>query len=110
VNAPCTTQAICAQRDLGQADGVSPTANTPAIDGWDRVRDALTELHAYVLILDGELERTETQLTHLGPAEPQAGELWALRRRRTDIAVQLELLSRVIVALRAATDPTGRRL
>jgi hypothetical protein len=78
--------------------------------GWDRVRDALTELHAYVLILDGELERTEARLAELGPAGVQTSELRALQQRRTDIAAQLELLSRVIVALRGTADPTGERL
>jgi hypothetical protein len=89
---------------------VPPPADISAIDGWDRVRDALTELHAYVLILDGELERTEARLVELRSFGSRTAELRALRRRRSDIAAQLELLGRVIIALRAAADPTGERL
>ena len=63
-----------------------------------------------MLVLDAELERTETRLAEPGPAGPQADELSALRRRRAEVAAQLELLSRVIIALRATADPTGERL
>ena len=45
-----------------------------------------------------------------GPAGPQAGELRVLRVRRGELAAQLELLSRVIIAVRAAADPSGERL
>ena len=98
------------ERRVGEANAVPPTTDRSAIDGWDRVCDALTELHAYVLILDAELERTEARLAELGPADPQAGELRRLRMRRTELAAQLELLSRVIIALRAAADPSGESL
>ena len=98
------------QRKIGEADVMPPAADRSAIDGWNRVCDALTELHAYVLILQGELERTEARLAELGPVGPQAGELHVLRKRRTEIAAQLELLSRVIIALRAAADPSGESL
>lgn len=63
-----------------------------------------------MLILDVELERTETRLAELDSTESQAGELRALRQRRTEIAAQLEVLSRVIISLRAAADPTGESL
>ncbi len=99
-----------AQGKVGEADVVPPTADRSAIDGWDRVCDALTELHAYVLILDGELLRTEARLAELSPTGAQAGELRTLRRRHTEIAAQLELLSRVIIALRATADPSGESL
>ncbi len=110
MNAACTTWAIRTRRNLGEAGGVSPTADKSAIDGWDRVRDALTELHTYVLILDVELERTETRLAELDSTKSPAGELRALRQRRSEIAAQLEVLSRVIISLRAAADPTGESL
>jgi hypothetical protein len=99
-----------AQRKIDEADVMPPTADRSAIDGWNRVCDALTELHAYVMILHGDLERTEARLAELGPAGPPAGELPVLRRRRTEIAAQLELLSRVIIALRATADPSGKSL
>ena len=98
------------QRRVGEAIVVPPTAHRLAIDGWDRVCDALTELHVYVLVLDAEMERTEARLVELGPAGPQAGELRVLRVRRGELAAQLELLSRVIIAVRAAADPSGERL
>lgn len=75
-----------------------------------RVRDALTELHAYVLILDGELQRVERHVATLAGASERTSELEELRRRRTVLAAQLDLLSRTIVALRAAADPAGRLL
>jgi hypothetical protein len=87
-----------------------PTADKSTIDGWDHVRDALTELHAYVLILNGELERTEARIAELGRTGASARDLGLLRARRTEIAAQLELLSRVIIALRAVVDPGGSSL
>jgi hypothetical protein len=85
---------------MAKAD-ISPGA------GRDRIRDALTELYAYTLVLDGELQRTETLVGDLNRPRSDAE---ALRRRRSDIAVQLELLRRTILALRTAADPAGRYL
>ena len=77
------------QRKIGEADVMPPAADRSAIDGWNRVCDALTELHAYVLILQGELERTEARLAEPGPAGPQVGELRMLWMRRSELAAQV---------------------
>jgi hypothetical protein len=75
-----------------------------------RIRDALTELHAYTLVLDAELRRTEDRLAELDRLGERACELSKLRGRRGELAAQLDLLDWTIGALRAATDPAGRYL
>jgi hypothetical protein len=87
----------------------------PASDIWasgrgTRIRDALTELHAYALTLDAELRRTQDRLEELGPAGDPSAELSSLRGRQAELTAQLDLLDRTIRALRAATDPAGRYL
>lgn len=86
---------------------VSKTATT---DVPATVRDALTELHAYALILEGERQRVERHLARLGGSSEQAGELDGLLRRRAEVAAQLDLLGSMILALRQAADPAGRLL
>jgi hypothetical protein len=87
----------------------------PVSDIWasgrgTRIRDALTELHAYALVLDAELHRTEDRLAKLDHDGCQSSELNDLRRRRTELAGQLDLLDWTISAVRSATDPAGRYL
>jgi hypothetical protein len=72
--------------------------------------DALTELHAYALVLDGERELTEHRIAELDRAGEHSDELRELMRRHAEITAQLELLSRTITALRVAMDPSGRYL
>jgi cell division protein FtsB len=79
-------------------------------DQGARVRDALTELHAYTLVLDGELQRTDQRVAELDRADDHSHEYQQLSRRRAEIAAQLELLSSTIRALRAQADPAGRYL
>jgi hypothetical protein len=74
------------------------------------MRDALTELHAYVLVLDGERQRIEDQLAELHCRRAPVHKLRTLRRRRGEIAAQLALLDRTIRALRMTADPTARYL
>jgi hypothetical protein len=76
-------------------------------DQLARTRDALTELHVYALVLDGERELIENRITEL---ERSGGQAVKLRRRHTDITAQLELLRRTIIGLRAVADPSGRNL
>jgi hypothetical protein len=79
-----------------------------------RIRDALTELHAYALVLDAELHRTEDRLAEFdlagGRSYGPRNERSKLRRRRTELAAQLDLLDWTISTLRSATDPEGRYL
>jgi len=79
-------------------------------DQGARVRDALTELHAYTLVLDGELQRTDQRVSELDRTDDHSHEYQDLFRRRAEIAAQLELLSCMIKALRAEADPAGRYL
>jgi hypothetical protein len=79
-------------------------------DQLSRTRDALTELHLYALVLDGERELIEDRIADLGRDGGQPRELLELRRRRAEITAQLELLRRTITALRAAADPSGQNL
>lgn len=84
--------------------------DTWSTDRGARIRDALTELHAYALVLDGELERTDRRIAKLECANCHSGECRELGRRRAEITTQLELLGSTIIALRAAADPAGRYL
>jgi hypothetical protein len=95
---------------LGEASGIPVTPETSPSEPHLRIRDALTELHAYALVLGGERERIDTRLAELDRTGRQSRNIGVLRRRRADIAAQLELLNTVIIALRAAADPGGRYL
>ena len=75
-----------------------------------RIRDALTELHAYALTLDAELRRTQDRLAELDRGGAPSDELSSLRKRRAELTAQLDLLDWTISAVRSATDPAGRYL
>jgi hypothetical protein len=81
----------------------------------------------YVLALDAERQRVEEQVAALDLAgadswtdtplarrhetpESNVVELMELRRRRAEIASQLEVLRATIDALRAQADPAGKHL
>ena len=78
--------------------------------GQTRIRDALPELHAYALVLDAELMKTESRIVELDRGGEQTHELPELRRRCTELTQQLDLLDRMISELRSATDPGGQYL
>ncbi|HJS97148.1 MAG TPA: hypothetical protein VJ741_22965 [Solirubrobacteraceae bacterium] len=67
-------------------------------------------MHAYRLVLDGELERLETRIAGLDRSGEKSDDVGELARRCTEIRAQLELLSRMITALRAGRDPAGQYL
>ena len=94
----------------GEAWAMPCASDIAAIEARGRVRDALTELHAYVHALYAELQRVEHRVATLPGSRGQTNEGDELRRRRTVLAAQLELLDRMILALRAAADPTGQLL
>ena len=85
-------------------------SETWADGGQARVRDALTELHTYALVLDAELQKTESRIVELDRNREQTRELPELHRRRTELTEQLDLLHRTISELRSAMDPAGRYL
>jgi uncharacterized membrane protein len=74
------------------------------------MRDALTELHAYALVLDSERQRTIERIDELICAGEDTGEFADLRRRRSEITAQLRLLHATITSLRERADPTGSYL
>jgi hypothetical protein len=89
---------------------MQPADHIAETDGRAGVQDALTELHAYRLILDGELERLETRIAELARSDEKPDEVGGLAQRCTEIRAELELLSRMITALRTARDPAGQYL
>lgn len=89
---------------------MQPAQQMSSVKPRTGIRDALTELHAYALVLGGEAERLDNRLAEVDRKGRQSCVTGELQRRRADIAAQLELLDTVIVALRAAADPGGRYL
>ena len=111
MNAACTSSAIDEVPALAETCGVrSAASGNPAGEQQARTRDALTELHVYALVLDGERELIENRIAELKRVRSRAHELSELRRRRTEIGAQLDLLRQTIDALRAAVDPSGQNL
>jgi hypothetical protein len=93
----------------------SDNANLPP--GVDPgAHQALTDLHAYVLALVAERDGLERRLRELhapsatAPQLDAGSELVDLRRRRSEIAAQLDVVRRTIAALCAHADPGGRYL
>lgn len=80
----------------------------PAID--QRICDALTELHTYVLVLGADLQRIEARSRELHDAGEAFDELGELRRHVAEIGAQREFLERLIDALRDSADPARRYL
>jgi hypothetical protein len=70
----------------------------------------LTELHAYALVLDAELQATEGHLAELDSGGEQTHTLPALLRRQTELKDQLDLLDKTISELRSVADPAGQYL
>ncbi len=82
--------------------------NTPGVSG--SIRNGLSDLHAYALCLDAELERVSERIDALDDGIGAPGESDALRARRRQIADELDLISQTIAALRRDADPHGRYL
>lgn len=89
---------------------MQPASHNAGTNGRAGVRDALTELHAYRLVLDGELERLETRIAELARSGEKPDDVGELARRCTEIRAELDLLSRMITALRTGQDPAGQYL
>lgn len=79
--------------------------------------DALTDLHVYRLALEAERQLADERINTLasessapsGPV-PAGNELAELRRRRVELAAQLDVVRATIAALRAHADPERRHL
>jgi hypothetical protein len=68
-----------------------------------RLHDALTDLHAYVLVLDAEFQRLHEASREAGGAEADAVE-----RRCNEVGEELDALRGAIAALRTKIDPDAR--
>lgn len=71
---------------------------------------ALTDLHAYVLVLDAEWRRLGERAEQLEQSDAVATERAELERRRTEITEELDALRATIAALRQQADPEGETL
>jgi hypothetical protein len=71
------------------------------------MRDALTDLHTYVLALDAERQSLGDRATELTKLASQEGAV--LDRRRGEIAEEMDALRATLIALRACADPVGNR-
>jgi hypothetical protein len=65
-----------------------------------RVNDALTDLSAYALTLEGEYHRLERRLVELAGRESSADERRAILRERDEISEELDAFRRAVMALR----------
>ncbi|MGO9974790.1 MAG: hypothetical protein ACLP01_18690 [Solirubrobacteraceae bacterium] len=92
-------------------NGGSFRAPAPAERGLDgRIHDVLSELHAYVLVLDAERHRLVARLEVLrdsGAAPPERVEL---ERRHCELTEELDALRATIDKLREYADPDGQYL
>jgi hypothetical protein len=72
-----------------------------------RMHDALTDLHAYVLVLDAEWQRLGDRVDELAQSDVPSPDRVDLERRRAEITEELDALRSTIAALRARADPAG---
>lgn len=72
-----------------------------------RMHDALTDLHAYVLVLDAEWQRLGERVDELAQSGLPSPDRLDFERRRAEITEELAALRSTIAALRAHADPAG---
>ena len=71
-----------------------------------RINDALTDMHAYRLVLEGDWERLGRELDDLARGGGSSDECSALLTRRAEIGEELEAFRQTTAALR--DDTIGR--
>ena len=71
---------------------------------------ALTDLHAFALVLDAERQRLGKRIDVLAKSGGPSPERSVLERQRIEIGEELEALRAAIAKLRAEADPEGRQL
>lgn len=70
-----------------------------------RLHAALTDLHAFVLVLDAERQRLITQLELLAKSDAASPRRSLLERQRCEISEELGALRATIAALRVQANP-----
>jgi hypothetical protein len=71
------------------------------------MHDALTDLHAYVLILDAEWQQLGERVAEPAQSSQPSLERAERARRLAEMTEELQALRATTVALRAVADPTG---
>jgi hypothetical protein len=72
-----------------------------------RVHDALTDLHAYALLMDSQCELLGGRIESLARSDEQSEECLELMRRRAQLGDELSALREVIARLREEADAAG---
>jgi hypothetical protein len=90
-------------RDTRQPDD---HASPEGLD-W-RLHDALTDMHAYALLLEGQWKNLGTEIEALAGADGTSADCATLIARRTEIAQELEALRETAAALRAQAFENGQ--
>jgi hypothetical protein len=86
-----------------------PRDGQAAPDGYDpRVHTAVTDLYAYVLLLDAECRRVGERLSATAPEHLTSGESIELAELRVEMAEELDALRTAIAALREGADAASR--
>jgi hypothetical protein len=76
--------------------------------GW-RADDALTNLSAYALTLDGEWHRLSDRLLELAKTESEPAERNAVLREQEEIEAELRAFRRAVTALREQVEQGPER-
>jgi hypothetical protein len=71
------------------------------------MHDALTDLHAYVLLLDAEWQKLGERIEELTLSNSTSTECFELAQARLDMAEELAALRKTIALLRADADAAG---
>jgi hypothetical protein len=72
-----------------------------------RIHTALTDLHAYVLLLDAEWRQLGERIEELARADSRSTESFELAARRAAMAEELEALREAVTTLREQADAAG---
>jgi hypothetical protein len=70
----------------------------------ERTQDALTNLSAYAMTLDGVYLRLNDRLVELANTESGASEFQSVLREREDVAAEREAFRRAVMSLRERLD------
>ncbi len=72
-----------------------------------RIHNALTDLHAYVLLLEAERRQLGQRIEELASSDSGSAEGFELTQRRAAMAEELEALRGAVATLREQADAAG---